>query len=77
MSPLHLIGEWTRGVLVQVPMPVVRVLFIGVPTLLLVWVLTLPRAETQPPGGAASITGNLKIWASLALMIQIVIYALV
>ena len=76
MSPLHTIGDLFRELLLAVPLWVVRGLFIALPILLLVWVLTLPRQQTTPPGRAPRAGENLKVWAALALLIQICIYSL-
>ena len=76
MTPLHCIGDWLRDVLLLIPMGVVRVLFVAVPGLLIIWVLSLPRASTTPPGTKGRPLDNLKLWAVLALLIQVVIYAI-
>ena len=76
MTPLHQIGNALRELVLSVPLPAVRVLFVLVPLALLVWVLFLPREHTRPPGGKGRAGENLKIWAALALLIQIAIYAL-
>jgi hypothetical protein len=41
---------------------------------LLLWVLWLPREQTTPDAANAAPMRNLKIWAALALGIQILIY---
>ena len=75
MTFLHQIGELVRGWMMAVPMPVVRALFVLLPLVLLLWVLRLPRQTVQAPtrhgekGGA-----NLKLWAAVALALQVVIY---
>ena len=76
MTPLHLVGEWLREALAMVPLTAVRALFVAVPLVVLVWVLALPRAATTDPA-TSSWAGNLKMWAALALVIQVLIYALV
>ena len=76
MTPLHHIGDFIRDLLLAVPIPMVRVLFILVPLLLLAWVLFLPKSQTRPPEAKRGRWNNLKIWAALALMIQIFLYAL-
>lgn len=76
MTILHQIGELLRGLLLAVPLPWVRGLFLATFVALLVWVLRLPRAETTPERGASRWDENLKVWAGLALVIQILIYAL-
>ena len=77
MTPLHHIGEFCRNLLLQVPLPVVRGLFLLPLIALLIWVLRLPRAETTDPDRPLRLAENLKLWAALALLIQITIYALV
>ena len=75
MTPLHYIGGFVRNLLLQVPLPMVRVLFLAVPILLLIWVLRLPREATTPPQSTGRTGENLKIGAAVALVIQIVIYS--
>ena len=75
MTLLHAIGDWLRNTLALLPMGVVRVLFVALPILLIIWVLRLPRAATTPPGVEYRRTENLKLWAVLALLIQVLIYA--
>ena len=60
-------------------MPIVRGLFVALPVLLLVWVVRMPRSQTTPPQRPAADQSSrwfedLRIWASLALAIQIAIY---
>jgi len=76
MNLLHQIGDLLRGWLLQVPLPAVRGLFLLALISLLLWVLFLPKAMTVPPEGARGWQDNLKIWAGLALLIQILIYSL-
>jgi hypothetical protein len=76
MTPLHQIGNALRELMLAVPLPAVRILFVLVPLLLLAWVLFLPGEHTRPPGRKGKAGENLKIWAALALLIQIAIYAL-
>jgi hypothetical protein len=76
MTPLHVWGEFIRRLLLSVPLPVVRILFILVPLALLVWVLFLPKKEVTQREGSGSLGGNLKLWAAIALLIQILLYAL-
>jgi hypothetical protein len=75
VTPLHHIGDFFRDLFGRIPLPVVRGIFIAVPAVLLVWVLLLPRRMTTPSGGTNRWDTDLKVWAALALVIQIVIYA--
>ncbi len=74
MTPLHDVGDWFRRMLIDVPLPAVRVLFVGTLLVVLIWVLRLPASAATPVGGAKRWDENLKIGAVLALLIQIVIY---
>lgn len=76
MTPFHTIGDLVRGLFLQVPLPVARGLFLAVPIVLLLWILRLPRSETTSPTGAGRWDENLKVWASVALLLQIAIYAI-
>ncbi len=75
MTPLHSLGDIIRDSFLQIPLSAVRVLFVAVPVLVLVWVLTLPREETTPEEETGRRRSNLKIGAAVALGIQIVIYS--
>jgi hypothetical protein len=76
MTPLHAIGDFLRGLFAAIPLPVVRGFFLAVPLLLLIWVLRLPRSATTAPAGGGRWDENLKVWASIALLIQAALYAL-
>ncbi|QDT33435.1 hypothetical protein [Thalassoglobus polymorphus] len=75
MSPLHYIGQIVREALQMIPMWGVRLLFVGTLVALLIWVLRLPESETTPEGGAKRWDENLKLGASLALILQIIVYS--
>ncbi len=74
MTPLHQLGELLRECLQTIPLSAVRVLFVGTLIVLLIWVLRLPQSATTPVGGAKRWDENLKFGASLALLIQILVY---
>ncbi|MBX3438934.1 MAG: hypothetical protein KF861_15695 [Planctomycetaceae bacterium] len=74
-TPLHALGEALRDALLAVPMPVVRGLFLALFAGLLIWVWTLPRAVTTDPDAAGHGGANLKIGATIALVLQLLIYA--
>ncbi len=74
MTPLHHFGEFLRQCLHSIPMPAVRALFVGTLVVLLIWVLRLPRSATTPPDGVKRWDENLKLGATAALLIQILVY---
>ena len=79
MSPLHQIGEAIRELLLKVPLGAARALFILFLAGLLIWVLTLPRSQTTPPDakrGRVRLSENLKLWAAISLVFQLLIYIL-
>lgn len=75
MTILHHIGNAIREWLLAIPLPAVRGLFLGLLALVLLWVWLLPNEETTPPEGARRWDENLKFGATLALLLQIAIYA--
>lgn len=75
MTPLHQLGTALRELLAHVPLGFVRAAILLLLAALLVWVLTLPRSAVAQDGDSRP-GSNLRIWAALAVLIQIVIYAL-
>jgi len=77
VTPLHYIGDFLRELLLAVPLPAARALFLAVPIALLIWVLLLPRQDVTASAGEArgGWSTNLKVWAALALLVQILIYS--
>ena len=79
MTPLHQFGEIVQQAFLEVPMGMVRALFVVVMLGLLIWVQCLPNRVTTRDGSGGTAGGwteNLKLWAGLALAIQAVIYLL-
>jgi len=76
VTPLHHIGNFVRDLFLQIPLPVARGLFIALPVLLLIWVLSLPREATTNKEGKGTWDENLKLGATIALVLQILIYSL-
>ncbi len=76
MTFLHQFGDFVREQFLQIPLSAARLLFIALPVVLLIWVLSLPREATTPEDGKGSWDENLKLGASLALVLQILIYSL-
>lgn len=75
MTPLHELGDALRTWLSAIPLAAVRVLFVATLAVVLIWVWRLPRSATTPPGGPRRWDENLKLGATAALVIQIVIYS--
>lgn len=73
MTPLHQFGEFLRDLLLRVPLGAVRVLFVATLALLLVWVLRLPAQDVSGVATSGK-RHNLRPWAALALVVQLVIY---
>ncbi|GIX04002.1 MAG: hypothetical protein KatS3mg113_1008 [Planctomycetaceae bacterium] len=76
MGVLHGLGDYLRITLQQVPLGIVRWLFVAVPLVLMIWILRLPTEITLPERSTGRWDENLKLWAWLALAIQVVIYCL-
>ena len=73
-SLLHWIGDQLRTALLQVPMWAARGLFIAVLLATMIWVVQLPKSETTPAGGTNRWQDDLRIWAWLALLFQVIVY---
>lgn len=72
---VHQIGNLIRNLLQSVPLYAVRGLFLLLIATVLVIVLRLPKSETTPQKeGPLRWDENLKVWATLALLIQFAIY---
>lgn len=74
MSPLHHFGDLLRAAFGQIPLGAVRVVFVAIPLLLMVWVLRLPSREAVAPGPSPRWDADLRIWAWFALALQVIIY---
>lgn len=75
MTFLHWIGNTLRGQLDQVSLSAARWSFITVFLLLMFWVVQLPSTQTMPEGKRSNWYEDLRIWAWLALIFQVVIYS--
>lgn len=75
MTILHQIGEALRTALSQIPLWMVRGLFLVTLLVLLVWVIRLPRSAGREHAGSGW-SSDLRLWAAVALLIQIVIYSI-
>ena len=75
MTILHWFGNTIRDQLLLVPLSAARWLFIGLILVLMAWVVQLPSSQTTPPDRRSAWYEDLKIWAWLALMFQVVVYS--
>jgi hypothetical protein len=75
MTPLHHFGDALRTAMQAIPLSAVRGLFLLTLVVVLIWVLRLPTSAVTPPDGARRWNENLKVGASIALLLQIAIYA--
>jgi hypothetical protein len=73
---LHWIGDHLRTALLAVPLPVARGLFIAVLLALMVWVVQLPKSAAIPSPASNHWHEDLRIWAWLALLFQVLVYFL-
>lgn len=75
MTILHWIGDAIRQQLMLIPLWVARWLFIILLLVLMGWVVQLPASITTPPGRRYEWYEDLRIWAWVAVMFQIVVYS--
>ena len=75
MTFLHWIGNTLRDQLDQVSLSAARWSFIAVFLLLMFWVVQLPSSQTMPDHHQSKWYQDLRIWAWLALIFQVVIYS--
>lgn len=75
MTFLHTFGLFLRNQLELVPLSLARWLFIGLFLALMYWVLQLPTREVTPQGRQSRWYEDLRLWAWVSLMCQVVIYA--
>ena len=75
-SLLRVPGDWLRELILAVPMNAARGLFLFYYLVLLIWVLTLKESEVcgTVPGKKKPL--NLRPYAILALVVQLVLYAI-
>jgi len=75
MTFVHWVGDSLREQLLRVPMWGARWLFIGLLLLMMGWVVQLPSASVTPPGRRCEWYEDLRIWAWVALLFQVVMYS--
>jgi hypothetical protein len=72
----HWIGDSLREQLDLIPLSTARWLMIGLFLAMMFWVVQLPSTTTNPTDRPPKWRYDLKIWAWLALFIQVVIYSI-
>lgn len=77
MTVLHHFGSFIRSLFVAIDLSIVRGAFVFVYVALIVWIASLPRTATTPPDRPGKIHEDLRLWACLAAIIQIAIYAFI
>jgi hypothetical protein len=75
VTVLHWFGDVIRSQLMLVPLPVARWLFIGLYLVLMGWVVQLHESQATPPDRQGHWYEDLRIWAWVALMFQVVVYS--
>lgn len=75
MSVLHALGDLLRNMFLQVPLWGARALFLAVLLGLMIWVVQLPKSATAP-SASSPWHEDLRIWAWVALMLQLLAYGL-
>ncbi|MCA9053024.1 MAG: hypothetical protein KDA75_04265 [Planctomycetaceae bacterium] len=75
MTPLHWIGQFIRDGLQAIPLGAVRAAILLGLALLFLWVLKLPSSETTQVSERGR-SADLRWGAALAILLQLVIYAL-
>jgi hypothetical protein len=72
---LHWIGDQLRSTFLLVPLWAARGLFLAVFLGLMIWIVQLPRSATTP-SATSPWHEDLRVWAWLALLIQLLAYGL-
>ena len=75
MTVFHWIGDFLRTQLDRVPLFAARWLFIGLYLVLIYWLVQLPSKETNPTDRPHHWSKDLKNWAWLTLLLQVIIYS--
>lgn len=74
MTFFHSIGNALRDQLAEVSLSAARWSFIAVFLLLMFWIVQLPSSQTTPRHGQSKWYEDLRVWAWVALIFQVVIY---
>jgi hypothetical protein len=73
---LHWTGNALRELLELVPLSMARWVFIGLFLVLMFWILQLPTSEVTPQDRQSRWYEDLRIWAWVSLMCQVLIYSM-
>jgi hypothetical protein len=71
----HSVGDTLRRQFELIPLSVARGIFLAVFVILIFWIVQLPATQTTPSGRQSKWYQDLRIWAWLTLIFQVVIYA--
>ncbi|MDA0346911.1 MAG: hypothetical protein O3C43_06445 [Verrucomicrobia bacterium] len=75
MTPLHHIGDLFRNLVLLVPLWAARTIFVLTLLVVFIWVLRLSPERVSPNEiEERNWTNNLKLWAAIAIGLQIIIY---
>ena len=72
---LHWIGDQLRQSFVAIPLWAAKGLFLGLLFGLMVWIVQIPKSAATPHASAAWHE-DLRLWAWLALLIQMFVYGM-
>lgn len=74
-ASLEPLADWLLALVLKVPLPVVRLIFLGVLAVLAVWVLSLPaQRAVDEKGRTKSVLTDLRLMAIGLLLLQSVFY---
>ena len=77
MTPLHYIGDFFRELVLAIPLWAARGIFVLVLVAVFIWVIRLSSEKVRPQTNEPRHwSSNLKLWAAIAIGLQIIIYVI-
>lgn len=73
---LHWIGNALRTQLSYIPLWLAHWFFVGLLLLMMGWIVLIPTEQATPPGRRSQWYEDLRIWAWLALLFQVIVYSI-